>query len=221
MMKPSMTCVSTFGFIIAFGKSFSTFAIVAPGVVFGGGPLFLLPRLLLIELLVVVIFAEVVVKVLEMVVLVFAAVVIEVVQLVDDVVLTAGKLDTESSGDEDTTDDTCVVDLSLSFALGVVVEALSTLEGELVVPSVVGTVANTVALICLGNETDSIGDSVVSIGCTANCGVSVAVVVIVVDAVIAGDCCMVMQLLVAIDVTEVEIVDGVVDMEVVEDSVSL
>lgn len=40
-MKPSITCVSTFGFIIALGKSFSTLTVVAPGVVLGGGPLLL------------------------------------------------------------------------------------------------------------------------------------------------------------------------------------
>lgn len=36
IIKPSMTWVKTFGLIMALGRSFSTLAVVAPGVVLGG-----------------------------------------------------------------------------------------------------------------------------------------------------------------------------------------
>lgn len=75
---------------MAFGRSFSTLTIVAPGVDFGGGPLVLVAIGVL--LLAVVLVVVEVLNVLEVVVL-EEVVVMDVVQVVEEVVLTAGKHD--------------------------------------------------------------------------------------------------------------------------------
>lgn len=142
IMKPSMTCVNTFGLIIAFGRSFSTFTIVAPGVDFGGGPL---------GLLVTAVLAVVVGEVVEVLkvpgVLVADVVVIDVVQLAAELVLTAaGKLVGVliSSGEEETTAVIWVDDFSLSLAL-ICCDAddLRDLLGDGLIPSVVWVVEAT------------------------------------------------------------------------------
>lgn len=84
---------------MAFGKSFSTLTIVAPGVDFGGGPVDFVDSG---TVLLVVVVVEVL-KVLDVLV-VDDVVVMEVVQLVEEVVLTAGN-DDVSSGEVETTED--------------------------------------------------------------------------------------------------------------------
>lgn len=87
-----MTCVKTLGLIIAFGKSFSTFTIVAPGVVFGGLPAVDLVVGVVVTLLVVVNVDDVVEHVVLEVVVLDVVVTEVAVDILDDaeLVVTAG-----------------------------------------------------------------------------------------------------------------------------------